>query len=89
MKLADGKLFRVARMKADKDSRRAVQSWLDRKFIHELQHEMINIGKTFTHISDELWGEHYVQEKDPEAGLDSFLKADQCFVAVKKANKLL
>ena len=30
-----------------------------------------------------------VQKQDLEAGLDSFVKADQCFVAVKKANRVL
>lgn len=59
MKLADGKLFQVARMKADKNFRRAVQNWLDRKLMHELQHEVIYGGKSFTCISDGLWGEHY------------------------------
>ena len=60
MKLAAGKLFRVARLKADKRAgRRAVQNWLYRNFIHELQHEVIYIRKSFPWISDGLWLEHY------------------------------
>lgn len=59
VKLGDGKLFRVARMKANKKFIRTVQNWLDRKFMHELQHEVICVGKSFTCISDGLWGEHY------------------------------
>jgi len=30
-----------------------------------------------------------VQEQDLESVLDSFVKADRCFVAVKKANDIL
>lgn len=58
VKVADGKLLRVARTKADENFGGTVQNWLDRKFMHELQHEVICLRKSFTCIIDGLWGEH-------------------------------
>lgn len=89
MKLADGKLFRIARMKADKNFRRAVQNWLYRKFMHELQHEVIYIGKRFTCISDGSWGEHYCWGARSWSCFRYLCESRSVFGAVKKANQIL
>lgn len=59
VKLVDGKLFRVARMKVGKDFKKAVQTdWRGRKFRRELQLEVTDIGNSFTYIRDGLGAEH-------------------------------